>query len=321
MVSSHVELAGSPLRPSKPLLAYLDLNKWIDLAHAEVGTERGKQYLAALQTAGELVQAGRVIFPLSFSHFAEVSKIGNDEQRRTLARLMVRLSGGWFLPSTAARISGELRRAIAAQFGKAFPDPGRIVLTRSVKAAVGDPAVIDSIGGFSEALFFSPAILEELIATARAGPETGKNFRTYADQHEATRAIRWDSSRAVRKRVYCAQVQIAILDRFLAVLGEFGLPLNVLEALGPDGCVALLESVPPLDVEINLFVERNEQRDRKIAPNDEFDLAFLCVAVPYCHAVITEKFWASLARRVRLDQKYQTIIGWDLNECLSRLSL
>ena len=39
--SSHV----SRLRPQSPLLVYLDLNKWIDLAHAETGTDKGKPYI------------------------------------------------------------------------------------------------------------------------------------------------------------------------------------------------------------------------------------------------------------------------------------
>lgn len=320
MVPSHLQESGNSLRPSKPLLVYLDLNKWVDLAHAETGTEKGKQYETALKTADELVTAGRVIFPLSFAHLMEVSKIGKDEQRRTLARLMVRLSRGWFLPSAGSRLPDELRRAIAARFGKAFRDPGRIVLTRSLKAAIADPRLIDASGGFDEALFQSPEFLEAFIAAARTGPEFLDNWRTFADQHEAGRSLRWDTSRDVRKLAYCTLVTAGIHDRLVGVLAEFGLMLNVLEFLGPDGCVALLERIPLLDVEINLHVERNEHRDRKIAPNDEIDLGFLALAIPYCHVVITEKFWASLVRRLKLDQKYQTLISCDLNEVVSGLS-
>jgi hypothetical protein len=95
------------VRPAHPLLVYLDLNKWIDFAHAEAGTERGRRYESALTAAGELVAEGRVIFPLSFAHFMEVAKIGSDAQRRKLARLMVRLSRGWLLPSTGSSLCWE----------------------------------------------------------------------------------------------------------------------------------------------------------------------------------------------------------------------
>jgi hypothetical protein len=56
-------------------LIYLDLNKWIDLASAEVNSAAGEQYKSALTTADALVAAGKAIFPLSFAHFIEVAKI------------------------------------------------------------------------------------------------------------------------------------------------------------------------------------------------------------------------------------------------------
>ena len=100
-------------------------------------------------------------------------------------------------------------------------------------------------------------------------------------------------------------------------------PLGATRPLLPEANLdtkfALL-GLPLLDVEINLHVERNEHRDRKVEPNDEIDLGFLSLAVPYCHVVITEKFWASVVCRLKLDQKYGTFIGCDLNEIL-RLGL
>ena len=119
----------SSLRPQSPLLVYLDLNKWIDLAHAETGTDKGKLHESALKSAERLAAEGRVIFPLSFGHFMEVAKIGNDNQRRTLARLMVKLSQGWFLASASSLMMTELRRAIALRFEKPFSEPGGVALT------------------------------------------------------------------------------------------------------------------------------------------------------------------------------------------------
>lgn len=215
----------------------------------------------------------------------------------------------------------ELRRAIALRFERPFSEPGGVALTRSMKAVFADPKKIEAIADFDEALFQSPLVLEEFLATARVDSQFLGRFRTFADQHEAGRALRWDTSRAVRKRVYCALVTLGIQSQLAAALSEFGLTVSVLEDLGPDGCLDLLESVPMLDVEINLHVERNEHRDRKIAPNDEIDLGFLSMAVPYCHAVVTEKFWVSLVSRPKLDKKYGTLIGSDLNEVLQNLGV
>lgn len=311
----------SNLRPAGPLLVYLDLNKWIDLAHAKTGTEKGGAFESVLTSAMRLAAEGRVIFPLSFAHFMEVAKIGKEAQRRTLAGLMVELSQGWFLSSASALLMGELRRAIALRFDRPFAETGRMALTRSMKTVFGDPKQIEAIGDFDETLFSSPRVLEEFLSTARVGTHFLDNWRTFADQHEAGRALRWDTSKEVRKRAYCVMVTLGIQPRLAEVFSEFGLSIAVLEELGPDGCVALLEQVPTLDVEINLNVERNEHRDRRIDPNDEVDLGFLSLAVPYCHAVVTEKFWASLVRRLNLDQKYGSVIGTDLNDTMRALGV
>lgn len=304
------------MRPTRPDLVYLDLNKWIDLAHAEVGNEKGKQYSCALKVAEELVTEGRVIFPLSFAHFMEVGKIGNDDQRRTLARLMVRLSQGWFLASAGSLMMTELRRAVELHFQKTNCIRAALVLTRSLRKVFIDPKREARLGELDDSTFQNPMVLEKFIATARVNRTFVDTWQNFAERHESRRAICWDSTRAARKQAYCAIVTFGIQDRLSLALAEFGLGMDALRDLGPEGCVALLESVPILDVEINLHVERNEHRDRKIASNDDVDLGFLSLAVPHCHTVVTEKFWVAIVRRLKLDQKYRTAIGSDLNEIL-----
>jgi hypothetical protein len=311
-------LQGIRLRPRQPLLIYLDLNKWIDLAHAETGTERGKEFEPALKAAVDLVSEGRAIFPLSSSHLFEVAKIGDDTRRRVLARLMVRLSQGQFLLSARSLITAELRSAIAIRFRKPIPSSIGHVLTSRVMSSLIDDEQATTLENFDDSMLQSPEVLEEFLATARINKDFINGWKTFADDHESGRAMRWDASRDERKRAYCVLVTMGIRERLATILAEFDLPLNILEGLGAKGCVELFEGVPVLDVEINLHVERNEHRDRKIAPNDEIDLGFLSLAVPYCHAVITEKFWTSLIRRLKLDQKYETFVGYDLKDISQR---
>jgi hypothetical protein len=78
---------------------YLDLNKWIDLARAELRQDQGLLDWDLLRTAERLVADGLVTFPLSSAQFMEVAKIGDDSSRRNLAKLMANLSQGWFLAS------------------------------------------------------------------------------------------------------------------------------------------------------------------------------------------------------------------------------
>jgi hypothetical protein len=196
---------------------------------------------------------------------------------------MVRLSQGWFLASFGSLVTGELWGAIALRFQKPIVVPAVMPLTRSLTTAFID-AKQKALGDFDDSMFQSPLVLEEFIATARIDRTSLGNWRTFADSHESGRALRWDSTREVRKLVYCAGLTIGIQDRLLLALAEFGLTKKAMEDLGPDGCVALLESIPLLDIEINLHIERNEHKDRRIAPNDEIDLGFLSLGgtlLPY----------------------------------------
>jgi hypothetical protein len=294
---------------------YLDLNKWIDLARAASGHKDGKHYHAALKTAEQLVLAKRAIFPLSFAHFMEVAKIGDDTRRRNVARLMVKLSQGWFLESARSLLAAELRKAIALRFDKLFDVEKIVPLTRSVKSAFGVAGRL-GVKEFDDTILDSPGALEECLSGARATRHFVERWKTFANSHERGRSLRRAASRDVRKRAYCASVTMAIQDDLVLALSECGLTWKQFGDLGPKGCVELLESVPSLEVEIKLFVERNEHWDRKIAPNDEIDLGFLSLAIPYCQMVITEKFWVSLVHRTRLDAKYGTQVGHDLNKMI-----
>jgi hypothetical protein len=303
---------SSTLRIS-PTLVYLDLNKWVDLAKADVCKPDGEKYQRALRTAEQLVSAGEAIFPLSSAHFMEVAKIRDNGRRRELVKLMVKLSDGWFLVSASYLLISALRRAVAVQFQQPLSDEATAPVSRGLKLAFIVPDKPVDVDFY---VTNSPIMLEELLATARVNSEFLQRWDSFAVKHEAGRAQLWDLSRAVRKRTYCARVTGRIGDRLAAVLEDFRLGLNDLYALGPNRCMELLELVPFLDVEINLHFERNQHRDRKIAPNDEIDLGLLSLAVPSCQVVVTEQFWAALVQRTKFDAKYGTRVCHDVNEAI-----
>jgi hypothetical protein len=308
-------ITSPPSRRLAPYVVYLDLNKWIDLARAESAEQVAKKYLPALRAAEQLVSVGQAVFPLSSAHFMEVAKIGDETRRRNLARLMASFSQGWFLTSASSLLVAELRKAIAGEFGKPLSGAKIVALTRSLKSVFEVPGERRSTD-FDDTIFSLPGALEKFLATARVSRDFVGRWKTFADQHETGRALLRDAPRELHKKAYCVLVTTAIQYHLQFVLHEFHLTWEDFAGLGPDGCVRLLERVPSLDVEINLFVERNRHRDRRIAPNDEIDLGFLSVAVPYCRMVVTERFWASLVHRRMLDVKYGTQVDHDLNSMI-----
>ena len=300
-----------------PILAYLDLNKWVELAQwrAEGGVARHPK---AFDAALWLATSGQVLFPLSSAHFFEIAKIGNDQRRRTLARTMADLSQGWFLISPGNLVRHELRRAVARKFHTPVsttpPDP----ITRSIALVFADQEKVNLAR--EDRLLQQPGLLEEFLATARVDRPFLDNWDRIAQEHEQSRGILWDGSKVLRKRAYCARLTIGIREAFGIALSEAGLTWTDMEKLGPDGCVQLLEGVPFFDIEVFLNVERNEHRDRAIQANDEIDIAFLRMAVPYCDHVITEKFWANLLCRGHFDRKYRTTIDSSLSTALTCLA-
>ena len=264
-------------------IVYLDLNKWIDLARAEAGKDQ--KYASILKFCEDRVTEGQAVFPLSSEHFMEVAKIGDDSRRIRLAGLMSRLSKGWLIAAPNTLLVAELRRAIAMKFNKSHAPQAAVAFTRSVRTAFG--VLENGMEARNDILFQLPGVLEELLSTARTTRDFVNRWQTFANRHEDARSRVCDEPPEIRKRAYCARLTIGIQDRLQSVMKEFDLEWKDLESLGPEGCVELLELVPFFDVEINLNLQRNQHRDRKIPPNDEIDIGFLAMAIPYCNIVVT----------------------------------
>ena len=300
-----------------PTLAYLDMNKWVELAQWRVAGDPAKDQ-KRFHTALEWATSGQVLFPLSSAHFFEIAKIGDDKRRRSLASAMADLSQGWFLVSPSNLINNELRRVMAHKFHRPVSIAPPCPITRSIALVFAERGQIDLT--HEDRLFLQPGFLEEFLATARVDRPFLNNWSRIAEEHEHSRGVTWGGSKVQRKRAYCARLTIGISDAFGVSLSEVGMTSADLEKLGPDGCVQLLEGVPFFDIEVFLHVERNEHRDRGIQANDEIDIGFLRMAVPYCDYVITEKFWANLLCRGHFDKKYRTTIGSSLSAALACLA-
>ncbi|WP_146758850.1 hypothetical protein [Micromonospora noduli] len=76
-------------------VVYLDQNHWIDLARYCTGSSQISEDRARVcRRITELVEAGKIILPVSGAHLVEIAKKG-DRQRRDVAQVMVKHSQGW----------------------------------------------------------------------------------------------------------------------------------------------------------------------------------------------------------------------------------
>ena len=79
--------------PRPPALIYLDLNHYIYLARMVAGETVPDGYGNLLQTARTARHRGQALFPLSGTHYAEMSGIQDPRQRAAVADVMQELSG------------------------------------------------------------------------------------------------------------------------------------------------------------------------------------------------------------------------------------
>ena len=111
-------------RPS-PMFAsiYLDQLHWIGLAKARLGREDGKPYLRTLSLLIETSVAGKVIVPLSATHYMEMAKITDVRKRADVANVMAELSHFVTLASSVPRLRCEVAAALHQRLGRPmFPE-------------------------------------------------------------------------------------------------------------------------------------------------------------------------------------------------------
>jgi hypothetical protein len=101
---------------NKPLIVYLDQNKWIDLAKASVGHIEGLKYQKALEQVVLTSKQEKAIFPLSLQHFMETRKQSNPKKRKDLALVMEEISRGATIAPKRDIMPSERQREIALTF-------------------------------------------------------------------------------------------------------------------------------------------------------------------------------------------------------------
>ena len=107
------------------------------------------------------------------------------------------------------------------------------------------------------------------------------------------------------------------LKRFISEMKSMNIPKEKMLPekifLNRETTSKFLESILSFLVRVKLMYEVINAEERNIDKNDYKDIAFLATAVPYCDVVITEKFWAHLITKNKLDIQFNTVVTSDLN--------
>lgn len=300
---------------------YLDQMAWIHLTDREdLSGLKGRLI--------EEVERNKLVIPISSGNIIETMRLSNRDRRSQIAKTMMDLSKGKTIAPEYYLVPFEIDRALALTFNKPVP-PLPNPLGVGVKYAFGNLYVPrDKLPGNNQEIEVVNMILDspEGLNAMIIGPpfeipiDVSDNFlvgvQESAKEADGAREIIKPYSAQMRKRGYAA-VLAQILDKEIREsLEKLDIRYDDLIGLGQKKLMKFFSDIPCLDVEIELGSQRNGFWNRPVDPNDYVDICSLCVAIPYCDAIITEGFWIDLAKRSKLDQKYSVHLSKDVRSLL-----
>jgi hypothetical protein len=258
----------------------------------------------------------------------ETMRAPDRTRRSVLAERMLALSKGKTLAPEYYLVPLELDAAIAKTFDQPIPEPPNPIGV-GVNFAFGyiqvSPerinATKEQVDQINKILDSPEGMHAMIIGPPFPGMENVSNsFLGGADQFakeaDKAREMIKPFSASLRKRGYAASLAQILDNEIRESLSKYGIEYDQLLSLGRRGLMQFFSEIPCLDVEIEIGSQRNGFWNRPVDPNDYVDISSLCVAIPYCDAVVTEGFWIDLAQRAKLDQKYSTLLTKDPSSLL-----
>jgi len=296
-----------------PLDIYLDQNQWIPLARAFHGRDSDPVLKQVSELASRSVSSGDVRFPISRLHLMEATKTADDAQRRRLIEAFLHFGRGWvvrpvellhaeellcWLRGKTPRASSAVDRGLLA----AFSGPTAAALQLGVS-----PQEVEDLNRFGDspgAWYFAltmpgfHATVDQIQAAAQK----------YASQVEEVRGPWSKLPRTERRTIFAEGLVRDTIASLQPPSSELQCAISRLSALRSGELLDVIARIPTMDVLFVLSERKTRDLSRATDPNDLWDLGFLAAVVPYCHVVVTEKYWTHLARTTRLDAKYNTRI-------------
>ncbi len=311
----------------KPITVFLDQNHWIYLAQSYWGSPHKPCHKEVADDLYNYILNGEARFPLNLLHLIEHTRNDSSKRRTRLAEVYERFSQSWFFTAWNDLISLEIERAVFKIFAPEIVFKPLEVVGRGYlfginpKVGEGWPALPSNLAiEFLKNITAQPGHLYKLLTFPN---EDGRNRqKTYiknlndrnAKAVEDLRAIRHSYPIEMHRRAQYAGYTCDFQESINKALMKVGKVFDDFIALGVGGLSKFWQSVPSLDVDCEMTIYRDRQWSRKIASNDVGDIQYLVSAVPYCKAVVVERFWAHAIEQTRLANKYGVAVFTDIRE-------
>lgn len=311
---------------------FLDQNHWIYLAKAFWGKPHKEAHWPLPVKLLNEVESDRLRLPVSTIHMIELLRAENPGRRRRLSEVFELFSRGWFVASWSRVLPIEIHRAVVETLGDGLDTPMPDVFGKGFLFGLGPRERAEllkrwtevELQAFQTIAALPGAVLELLtfpneVGRTRQKERISELDHQYAEAAEDLRSVRKPYPHYMHRRAQHARYTVDLQNHILAALHSVGRTPEDFVGLGVDGLSQFWASVPSLDVDCELTLYRDRQWHRSVQPNDVRDLGHLVLAIPYCDAVLVERFWGRAIKETGLGNKYNVEVYTDLEELTSSL--
>jgi hypothetical protein len=311
----------------RPLILFLDQNKWIDLARAVKAPDEHRDDRSMLERLCAAVEAGEVSIPLTVSNLYETHKVNDFELRATIAHTQAVLSGGRVYRGRRRRLKVEAARVLAAIYERPWiePDPDWVFssLFFEASAEANDPALDDcisqpvlvSIAGNPQAEMFDyllardEAVRQQGLLMFEAGAE-----RLRANIEER-RARHRDQPVSVKRKIQGVLLFDGDQDTLISAADALDLPWRCFADNKGATMRRVVAEAPTLAAEREMVLKLEGQR-RAIHVNDFCDMQNFTTVLPYADVVVAEKQFVNLARQAGMATRFRARMEIKLSRAL-----
>jgi hypothetical protein len=340
------------LPPADVLIVYLDLNHWIGLAQVFAGHPKGTAHSDVLQACRTARSAGKALFVLSGTIYAEVQKIKDPMQRRWLAQVMEELTDFSTLVSRVVVMELEFS-ALLDPIAK-LPNPlsKAPLVGRGIRHAFGLRSGFSIMGPSGDetenfrqrygAEAFEAFMADSMLNMERSilrGAVDGDDENTLralgynpdcpaavserrAEQEREFKKILDANPKSRQRRLHdlvsARELIIEFQDIRPRALEERGLVLTDV-VWDPESGRRLVRSMPSTDVSIALKAAWHRNGQRTWTVNDIYDIDALALATPYCDVVVTEKACHHILSTANMGERMNTSLLHRLDDLSSVL--
>ena len=298
-------------------IIYLDTWAWIRLEQALTNQDNNLQKI--LQHLQKRVKGGFICLPLSLTHCLEMIKRCNVDDRRRLWSFATRLSGCFGMLNKESLLPMLINKAVAKVFNvnvvsesvEVFTNSGLFGIESGGQCLLTDHYLTTENGWISFWMDMPSDVCDSFLDPIE------KSEKEFVKRRNELKELWRKEQQDNRKKAYIARLFYDLQTYYHSAMMSLGKNQEDIEHIDMEDRLRLVTEVPPLDVEVSLAVQHQQQWDKEERDNDARDIGHLCMAIPYCDVVITERYWIDKIKKEKIDVKYGTQVSSDIGSLLN----